>query len=192
MLNKYVIAASLASTFMCVSFAMYMDFVGRNVLIGTALTFSVFAIVYSGLYSQFKTILSSLKSALPSEDLPMKEGLAMLSAGDFPKSESSLLLAGWYPENKPFHPSNLTYDTMWKDYPSFPAKSMKTNLIKYWDNPSNGTCSLPWLCDAFYKKITPEKIVEPKAPEWGSGVRVNFYDTCLHKSPETGSEMEEL
>ena len=104
MLNKYVIAASLASTFMCVSFAMYMDFVGRNVLIGTALTFSVFAIVYSGLYSQFKTVLSSLKSALPSEDLPMKEGLAMLSAGDFPKSSHHFFsLAGTQRINLSIH-----------------------------------------------------------------------------------------
>lgn len=192
MLNKYVIIASLASTFMCVSFAMYMDFVGRNVALGTVLTFAVFAIVYSGLYSQLKTVLSSLKTTLPSGNQPLKEGLTMLSLGEYPKTESSLLLADWYPENKPFHPTNLTYDTMWKDYPTFPARSMKTNLIKYWDNPSNGTCTFPWMCDAFYKKITPEKIVEPKAPEWGSGVRVNFYDTCLFQRPDTGSEGPEV
>jgi hypothetical protein len=183
MFNKYVIGAAIASTFTLVPFAVYMDFVGRNVLLGTVLTFAVFAIIYGGLYSQFKAVLSSLKTETP----PLKEGLQMLSSSKFPESESSLLLADWYPENKPFHPSALTYDTMWKDYPTFPARSMKTNLIKYWDNPSNGTCSLPWMCDAFYKKITPEKIVEPAAPEWGSGIRVNFYDTCLFQRPDAGS-----
>lgn len=179
MFNRYVIAASVASTLMCVSFAVYMNFVGNNVLVGSLVTFAMFAIVYGGLFSQFRAAIASLK------DTPAtKEGLTMLSAGDFPQAESSLLLADWYPENKPFRPSALTYDTMWKGYPTFPAKSMKTNLIKYWSNPSNGTCALPWMCDAFYKEIVPEKIVQPTPPEWGSGIRVNFYDTCLNEQPQ--------
>lgn len=183
MLNRYVIGASVASTLMCVSFAVYMNFVGKNVILGTLVTFAMFAIIYGGLFSQFKGAVASLKEKVNTDSV--KEGLTMISAGDFPASESSLLLADWYPENKPFHPSSLTYETMWKDYPTFPAKSMKTNLIKYWDNPSNGTCALPWMCDAFYKKITPEKITHPTPPEWGSGVRVNFYDTCLFQQPDS-------
>ena len=188
MLNKYVIGASIISTFMCVSFAVYMNFVGQNVLIGTVVTLAAFAIVYGGLFSQFRQVVDDMKATFSNSTggKDVKEGLTMLAAADFPKSESELLLADWYPENKPFGPSGLTYDTMWKDYPTFPARSMKTNLIKYWDNPSNGTCMYPWQCDAFYKKITPEKIVEPTPPAWGSGIRVNFYDTCLFGEQEQG------
>lgn len=188
MLNRYVIGASVASTFMLVSFAVYMNFIGNNVMIGTALTFAIFAIIYSGLSSQFKSAITTLKQQVPSlhstGNNDIKEGLTMLSASNFSETGNTLLLSDWYPENKPFQPSGLKYDTMWKDYPSFPARSMKTNLIKYWDNPSNGTCMYPWQCDAFYKKIVPEKISQPTPPSWGSGVRVNFFDTCLFQEKE--------
>lgn len=167
-MNTYVLLLSLLSTILLVSLAFYINFISRNMLIGTIITFITFFLVYNLVLSKTKEVLS------------LKEGLTPLSmnAGSYPESRLKLPLEDIYPANVPFKNSEYTFETMWKKYPSFPAKSMKTNQIKYWDNPTNGTCSLPHQCGAFYKNIKPEEAKKPNAPSWGSGIRVNFYDTC--------------
>lgn len=166
-MNRSVLVIAALFTASTMSLAMYLNFVGNNVIIGGLITFVGFVLVFSAFASQWQSMFGK-----------PKEGFS--NFGAFPDSETKLPLEGWYPPKTPFQPSALTYDTMWKDYPSFPAKSTKTNLIRYWDNPSNGTCMWPEQCNAFYGEITPDKFVEPAAPQWGSGIRVNFYDTCLY------------
>jgi len=165
-MNATILFLSGLVTVSLVGLAAYLKFVSQNVLLGSIITFIGVFLVFSGLWTQLKDLFST------------KEGMSNITPGNYPESETKLPLEPWYPANTPFHLSDLTYDTQWKDYPTYPARSMKTNLIKYWNNPSNGKCSPPELCNAFYKKIVPDNFIEPTAPDWGSGIRVNFYDTC--------------
>lgn len=166
-MNATILLLSGLVTVSLIGLATYLKFVSQNVLLGSLITFVGVFLVFSGVWSQLKDMLST------------KEGMSNLSPGNYPDAETQLPLEPWYPANTPFHLSDLTYDTQWKDYPTYPARSMKTNLIKYWDNPSNGTCAPAELCGAFYKKIVPGHFKHSDPPAWGSGIRVNFYDTCL-------------
>lgn len=170
-MNAYVLLTSVLSTILTISIALYVKFINNNVIIGIVLTFVSFFVVYSLVSSQIIGLFSLNNK---------KEGLTPMSAsaGLYPQSRDRLPLEDIYPANIPFQNGEHTFETMWKEYPSFPAKSMETNLIRYWGNPSNGTCSLPHQCGAFYKKIQPEKAKKPSPPSWGSGIRVNYYDTC--------------
>lgn len=109
-----------------------------------------------------------------------KEGFTTLKNGEYPIVHSKLPLDDWYPVVN--MPTDFKYSTLSKLYPRFPAKSMRTNNIRYWANPDNGTCVIPHQCQAMYGNIVPEKFVQPTAPQWGGGLRVNFYETCSYGS----------
>ena len=175
-MNTYATIAtiSLLFTIMTVSFSVYASFISNNLIIGTIMTFVMFFAIFSFITTQINGLFSL------NANNKKKEGLTPMSAsaGLYPQSRDKLPLEDIYPANIPFQNGEHTFETMWKEYPAFPAKSMETNLIRYWGNPSNGTCSLPHQCGAFYKKIQPEKAKKPSPPSWGSGIRVNYYDTC--------------
>lgn len=166
-MNTTILLLSGITTVSLIGLATYLKFVSQNVLLGSVITFVGLFLVFSGVWSQFRSLFAT------------KESMTNLNPGNYSDTEKKLPLEPWYPANTPFHLSDMTYDTLWKDYPTFPARSMKTNLIKFWDNPSNGTCTPAELCNAFYKKIVPGHFDVPMPPAWGSGIRVNFYDTCL-------------
>ena len=185
-MNRYVLIMTVVSTLLCTSICMYIKFFTNNMIIGGLITFVMFFVIYSFMSSIIKDLLnpgSKLNSDLKARNaIGKKEGFTTLasSGSNYKKTRSPLLLEDIYPANVPFKKSEETYETMWKNYPSFPARSNQTNLIKHWAHPSNGTCTLPHQCGAFYKKITPMKDRKPTPPSFGSGVRVNFYDTCVN------------
>lgn len=177
-MNTKVLLLAFFSTITCVSACMYIKFFTENMLLGSIITFIIFLIIFSIMSSTIKNMFNFSPET-------KKEGFTSMNNNGINSKDyanattrSPLPLEDIYPANIPFKNTDETYETMWKEYPSFPAKSNQTNLIKHWDNPSNGTCMLPHQCGAFYKKITPAKDKKPTPPSWGSGIRVNFYDTC--------------
>lgn len=196
MVNRFVIVGAIASTLMIVSMAMFVKFIGNNFIIGTIVTLVMFFLIYYLMVSSIKDIFkpkpknnqgqtqatkTTEKEVGKSGD--GKEGFTTLRMSEYPAIESSLPLDDWYPVKN--QPSNYKFSTMSELYPRFPAKSMQTNNIRYWANPSNGTCVIPHQCDGLYGKIEPEKFVQPTAPQWGSGLRVNFYDTCSYQPTDS-------
>lgn len=166
-MNATILLLSGLISVSIMALATYLRFVGNNILIGSIITFVGIFLVLSGLWSQIAHMFK------------VKEGLTPMKPGDYSSTGTDLLLQSWYPAKEPFHLSELTYRGQSKDYPIFPANSNKTNLIQHWPNPSNGTCSRPDLCNAFYKNIKADKNMNVTPPSWGSGLRVNFYDTCV-------------
>jgi hypothetical protein len=180
MVNRFVVVCAIASTLMIVSMAMFVKFIGNNFFIGTLVTLVMFFLIYYFMVSRVKDIFSFKSSDKKKEG--SKEGFTTLRLSDYPKIHSKLPLDDWYPVKN--QPSNYTYSTMAKLYPRFPAKSMQTNNIRYWTNPSNGTCVIPHQCEGLYGRIEPDKFVQPTAPQWNGGLRVNFYDTCSYQQQE--------
>lgn len=168
----------------------------------SAIVLGLFVLLYTGVDYGYGSFLGQFMKS--EDDIKKMEGFTNMKLSemesDYPRAETELPLQDMYPPNIPFKPSDLKYDTMWMDKPIFPAKSMKTNNIRYWDNPSNGTCTLPHQCDAFYKKIEPEKFVEPTPPAWDSGVRVNFFNinngtqslSNNSSNPKTAGDFQEM
>ena len=63
--------------------------------------------------------------------------------------------------------------------PVFPAHSCINNNIRYWRRPTNGLCSAPDFCGNLYTNTEPNIPDSAVAPEWDTGVRVNFFDSEL-------------
>ena len=152
-----------------VSAALYFHFLGNHIWLGTIITFIGVVLIMSGFWSQIRSVFGTSKEGLTN--------MSQLAPGDYPQIEETLPLEPWYPANTPFHLSAMTYESENKEKRIFPATSTNLNLIKYWPNPSNGSCIPPELCGAFYKDIKPDVDVEPQAPAWTSSKRVNFYET---------------
>lgn len=106
-----------------------------------------------------------------------KEGFA---SGPYPMAVDTLLLQGAY--QQPPQVSLSPYGTAQtsKNYPVFASESCGTNNIRHWRRPGNGTCGWPELCGAMYTATPQKTSPQPTPPAWGSGLRVNFYDTCLY------------
>jgi hypothetical protein len=105
------------------------------------------------------------------------ESFANLKPGAYPKSVDEPLLHGDYPVKQNPKVANLGSQEIYQDYPVFSSDSEQSNNIEYWETPDNGKCAPACLCGALYdKKIIPQH-PEPHAPQWGSGIRVNYYDS---------------
>tara|TARA_Y100001958_G_scaffold159515_1_gene161389 strand:+ start:3857 stop:4267 length:411 start_codon:yes stop_codon:yes gene_type:complete len=121
-------------------------------------------------------LLSSASIGIDLLEVPAREGFK--NPGDYPVSVEKPLLRGFYREKKNPRVSTNEAADIYKNYPIFPASSTKNNNIRYWTQPSNGTCNPAVFCDTMYKKTKQVIPPPPLAPLWDSGnVRVNFYDT---------------
>jgi len=71
--------------------------------------------------------------------------------------------------------SDENYSEQWKLYPVWSVGSykQKTNNIKYWPQPCNGTAAPADVCGGLYKKIIPEDRCTP--PPQRNCRRVNYY-----------------
>ena len=86
------------------------------------------------------------------------------------------LLHQTYKTARPLQLRNQGYSQINSNYPIFPAQSEMNNNLRYWQRPTNGQCSPPELCGAFYADTPPKIEADPSAPAPG-GVRVNYYDS---------------
>ena len=101
--------------------------------------------------------------------------------GDFPNSETSLLVQDTYPAIGKNQLSNNTSSKIWWHYPIFQLGSYKqiTNNIRYPNNPDEGTCMPASMCGALYhEKKTGENIVQQLPPvNPSAGTRVGYFTT---------------
>ena len=121
------------------------------------------------LFILFMVILISAPICL--SILPRIEAFSNLTPGNYPDSENSYLLSGYYPENKDGSLGVTSSSEMYNEY----YKKFNKNS-KYLANPNDGTCSRPEFCGPFYKD---KKVVIPNQPPIipfsSPDIRVNFY-----------------
>ncbi len=110
---------------------------------------------------------------------PVRENFVshLLQPGTFPTSVTKPLLQGDYPLQKEPGLSDLDSRSMSAFYPVFPSSYLqRTNNVRYWATPNNGTCSPANMCGTLYenKKINiPE--FPPSIPFSSKDTRVNVY-----------------
>lgn len=99
-----------------------------------------------------------------------------LSPGNYPLVDDKPILENDYPikKNPQLNKSNP------KPIPAFPSSyKQETNNKRYWDLPTDGTCTPFDLCNTLYDK---KKIKIPKQPPIipfsDPNTRINFYTTC--------------
>lgn len=102
-----------------------------------------------------------------------------INYGSYPHEQEFPLL---YPEYKlkPEYKktSNVNYQDIYNDYPTYESNSTEINNKKYWKTPDNGMCSPAEMCNALYADsetpgINEIGIVDPN-PAWDNK-RINFY-----------------
>ena len=105
-----------------------------------------------------------------------KEGYTNMNSGEYPTAVDKPILYNDYTVNSHQQLSALNASDIYKEYPIFPATSTKTNNVRYWTSPDNGTCSRAELCGSIYSDSTNAKQNIPKLakqPGWDN--RVNYY-----------------
>ena len=100
--------------------------------------------------------------------------------GPFPEALDKSLLADTYDSADPVSLGPYTAAEGSRNYPVFPAGSCGTNNLRYWKRPGNGTAGYAEFDGALYSATEPVYPAPPKAPAWDSGIRVNFYESCLY------------
>ena len=106
-----------------------------------------------------------------------KEGF---TPGRFPEALDHALLTGSYEPAEPVSLGPYTAAQASQNSPVFPASSCGTNNLRYWRRPGNGTTAFAEFDGALYKATEPTPQPTPSAPQWDSGIRINFYESCLH------------
>jgi hypothetical protein len=110
---------------------------------------------------------------------PIRENFVsnLLEPGAFPESVTKPLLQGDYPLQKDPGLSDLDGRSMSAFYPVFPNSYLqRTNNVRYWATPNNGTCTPANMCGTLYenKKINVPEF-PPIIPFSSKVKRVNIY-----------------
>jgi hypothetical protein len=110
------------------------------------------------------------------------------AAGDYPKSETDVLVQDSYPITGINGVSKEQASTMWWHYPIFEVGSYKqiTNNLKYPNNPDTGRCMPADTCFALYKDFQVESnYIEPLPPvnTTCTGARVGYFLTDTNMLP---------
>lgn len=103
------------------------------------------------------------------------------STGDFPNSQTSVLVQDIYQPIKKNQISDENASDMWWNYPTFTLGSYKqiTNNIRYPNNPDIGRCTPSSMCGALYhKNHINTNYVNPLPPaNDNSGTRIGYFTT---------------
>lgn len=117
----------------------------------------------------------------------MKENF--LTSGEYPIAVDKPILYDSY--NVAEHPGADAQGAaqIYVDYPIFPATSLENNNIRYWNTPTNGTCTAPDMCNGLYKSTAQKRFKPSKPPAWNER-RVNYQvaktDMCVDSGVEYG------
>ena len=111
---------------------------------------------------------------------PVRENFIshLLQPGAFPDSVSKPLLYGDYPLQKgALGLSDLNSKSLSAYYPVFPSSYLqRTNNVRYWATPNDGTCSPANMCGTLYDNKTLNIHKFPKMIPFSSKqTRVNMY-----------------
>jgi len=110
---------------------------------------------------------------------PVRENFVshLLQPGEFPVSVTKPLLQGDYPLQKEPGLSDLDSKSLSAFYPIFPNSYLqRTNNVRYWATPNNGTCSPANMCGTLYEN---KNLIIPHFPRMipfsSKDTRVNVY-----------------
>ena len=95
--------------------------------------------------------------------------------GDYPISVTKPLLYDSYNISNNPGLSNNGAQENYINKPVFPARSLKNNNIRYWNNPTNGQCSPSDFCGNLYIDTHINLPYKVTSPTWDDKTRVNFY-----------------
>ena len=107
----------------------------------------------------------------------MYEKFTSLSPGGYPCKQDKLLLEGWYKKKDNANVSDLSMYEQYDMYPVYPAGSTEINNKRHWEQPENGKCSPPDMCGNVYEKLPVPKENPTDPVPFGSGSRVNFFNS---------------
>jgi hypothetical protein len=104
----------------------------------------------------------------------IREGF--ISHGVYPQSVNKPLLQEYYPLKTPGGLSTWNYADQWKLFPIWSTGSyeQKTNNIKKWKQPCNGTAAPADICGGLYKEQSVDEECWP-APPSRNCRRVNYF-----------------
>lgn len=128
----------------------------------------------------------NLNKQLKEKDGFTNHGLAY-SAGNYPNSDTDVLLQDVYPITGINGISNNSASNMWWNYPIFKLGSYAqiTNNIRYPNSPDVGRCTPASMCGALYSKINNKpNVVKPLQPlNPGCGTRIGYNFTNYNLLP---------
>ena len=111
---------------------------------------------------------------------PVRENFIshLLQPGTFPESVSKPILYGDYPlQNGVLGLSELNSKSLSAFYPVFPSSYLqRTNNVRYWATPNDGTCAPANMCGMLYDNKTLNIPKFPRMVPFSSkDTRVNMY-----------------
>ena len=111
---------------------------------------------------------------------PVRENFIsnLLQPGIFPESVSKPILYGDYPlQNGVLGLSELNSKSLSAFYPVFPSSYLqRTNNVRYWATPNDGTCAPANMCGMLYDNKTLNISKFPRMVPFSSkDTRVNMY-----------------
>ena len=101
-----------------------------------------------------------------------------IAHGKFPLSvDNPMMEDSLYPYKNPRGLSDASYRSQWLSYPVWSVGNyeQKTNNVRYWRSPCNGTSAPADMCGGLYEKIEQRKICIPAPPKKFCKPRVNYY-----------------
>lgn len=105
----------------------------------------------------------------------LREGF--ISHGIYPQSVNKPLLQNYYPLQTPGGLSTWNYRDQWRLFPIWSTGSyqQKTNNIKNWKQPCNGTAAPADVCGGLYKEINVKEEECWPVPPSRNCRRVNYF-----------------
>ena len=101
-----------------------------------------------------------------------------IARGEYPLAvDNPMMEYSSFPYKRPGGLSDSEYRTQWVQFPIWSVGSyeQKTNNVRYWPSPCNGTSAPADMCGGLYDKIVAKKVCIPPPPKKFCKTRINYY-----------------